>query len=291
VELAGRREELVAVTAAMGAGTGLDEFAARFPERYFDVGIAEAHAAVFAGALARGGRLPLLAIYSTFLQRAYDQLLHDLCLQPGLGAVLCLDRAGLVGADGPTHQGLYDIAYLRPLPRTVLMAPRDGARLGAMLELAASLGAVSALRYPREDLPGEIAAAEPAELAPGKAELLRRGRGKAILAYGALVPGALAAAEKSDATVVDARFAKPLDGEMLAQLVAKHKTILVAEDGTAAGGLGSACLEECAARGIDAGRLRLAGVPEDARIGPESRAELLAAFRLDAAGLAARLEE
>ncbi len=290
-DMAERRPELVAVTAAMGAGTGLDEFAARFPERYFDVGIAEAHATVFAGALAKGGMLPLLAIYSTFMQRAYDQLFHDLCLQPGLGAVVCLDRAGLVGADGPTHQGIYDIAYFRPLPRTALMAPRDGARLAEMLELAAGLKLISALRYPREAVPADIKAAEPRELTLGTGEVLRRGKQLAILAYGALVPAALKAAEKLGATCADARFAKPLDGELLAELLAKHKRVLVVEDGAAVGGLGSACLEECAARGLDISRLRFAAVPPDAEIGLASRSDLLAEFRLDAAGLAARLSE
>jgi 1-deoxy-D-xylulose-5-phosphate synthase len=289
-DMAESEVRLVAVTAAMGAGTGLDEFASRFPGRYFDVGIAEAHATVFAGALARGGMIPLVAIYSTFMQRAYDQLFHDLCIQPDAGAILCLDRAGLVGADGPTHQGLFDVAYLRPLPRTVLMAPRDGAQLAAMLRLAAGLKNVSALRYPRSDVPAEVEAAEPAELAVGKAEVLRRGRKKlAVLAYGALVPEALAAAEETGATVVDARFAKPLDGEALADLLEKNRRVLVAEDGVGIGGLGTACLEECAARGLDASRLRFAAVPADAEVGPASRGELLAQFRLDAAGLAARL--
>jgi 1-deoxy-D-xylulose-5-phosphate synthase len=289
-DLAGRRPELVAVTAAMGAGTGLDEFAARFPERYFDVGIAESHAVVFAGAMARGGRLPLVAVYSTFLQRAYDQVFHDLCLQPGLGVILALDRAGLVGADGATHQGLYDIAFLRPLPRTVLMAPRDGASVPPMLELAAGLGCVSAIRYPREELPEDIPAAEPAPLEPGRAEVLRRGRRLAIFAYGALVPAAMEAGGRLDATVVDARFAKPLDDRMLAELLAGHERVLVAEDGVAVGGLGSACLEACAAGRLDGRKLVLAAVPSDAAIGAAGRAELLARFGLDAAGLAARLE-
>jgi 1-deoxy-D-xylulose-5-phosphate synthase len=290
-DLAETRNDLVAVTAAMGAGTGLDEFAARFPNRYFDVGIAEAHATVFAGALSRGGMTPLVAIYSTFLQRAYDQIFHDLCIQPELGAILCLDRAGLVGADGATHQGLYDIAYLRPLPRTVLMAPRDGARLREMLELAAQSKSICALRYPREAVPADMEAAEPRELKLGTAEVLSRGKKTAILAYGALVSEALKAGEETGATVVDARFAKPLDGEMLAELIEKHKRVLVAEDGATVGGLGSACLEECAARGLDAGRLRFAAVPVEEEIGADSRGELMARFRLDAAGLAERLTE
>jgi 1-deoxy-D-xylulose-5-phosphate synthase len=288
VALAERRAEVVAVTAAMGLGTGLERFAASFPQRYFDVGICEAHAAVFAGALAKGGALPVLAIYSTFLQRAYDQLFHDLALQPGLGAILAIDRAGLVGGDGATHQGLYDISYLRPLPRTVLMAPRDAERLKAMLELAAGLKAISAIRYPRAEAPARLDAAEPRPLELGKGEVLRRGKRFAILAYGALVPEALGAGE---VTVADARFAKPLDVELLAELLAGHERVLVAEDATEAGGLGSACLEACAARGLEAGKLRLAAVPVNAAIGPSGRAELLAEFRLDAAGLASRLRE
>ena len=291
VEMAERRPELVAVTAAMGAGTGLDEFAVRFPERYFDVGIAEAHAAVFAGAMAAGGMLPILAIYSTFLQRAYDQVFHDLCLQPGLGAIVAIDRAGLVGSDGPTHQGLYDIAYLRPLPRTALMAPRDGQRMWEMLDLAANLGLISAIRYPREAAPDDIEAAEPRPLELGRGEVLRRGKKAAILAYGSLVPEALRAAEENDFTIADARFAKPLDGELLAELIDGHERVLVAEDAAAAGGLGAACLAECAARKLDASRLRFAAVPVDAEITAASRSELLAEFKLDAAGLASRLAE
>jgi len=294
IELAGARPEAVAVTAAMGLGTGLERFAERFPERYFDVGICEAHAAVFAGALSRGGALPVLAIYSTFLQRAYDQLVHDLALQPGLGAILAIDRAGLVGSDGPTHQGLYDISYLRPLPRTVLMAPRDGEMLRQMLALAAGWKLISAIRYPRAEVPAPIAALEPRALALGAGEVLRRGRKLAILAYGALVPEALAAAENlgpAEVTVADARFAKPLDMELLAELLAGHERVLVAEDAAETGGLGSACLEACAARGLDARRLRLAAVPASAEIGPSGRAELLAEFRLDAAGLVERLKE
>jgi 1-deoxy-D-xylulose-5-phosphate synthase len=288
-DLADSRPELVAVTAAMGAGTGLDEFAARFPQRYHDVGIAEAHATVFAGALARAGMVPLLAIYSTFLQRAYDQVFHDLCIQPGLGAILCLDRAGLVGADGPTHQGIYDLAYLRPLPRTVLMAPRDGARLRQMLELACGQDSICALRYPREAVPGDIPAAEPRDLEIGTAEVLRRGKKVAIVAYGALVPAALEAGGQAGATVVDARFAKPLDGQLLADILDGHDRVLVAEDGVAAGGLGSACLEECAARGLDGRKLCFAAVPPDAEIGPASRGQLLARFGLDPQGLKAGL--
>ncbi len=288
-EMAGRHKKLVAVTAAMGAGTGLDEFAAKYPDRYFDVGIAEAHATVFAGALALGGMIPLVAIYSTFLQRAYDQVFHDLCLQPEMGVILALDRSGLVGADGATHQGIYDIAFLRPLPRTVLMAPRDARRMNEMLELAASLSNISVLRYPRGSAPEEITAAEPRDLEVGKAEVLRHGKDTAIMAYGALVPAALAAAEQIDSTVVDARFAKPLDAEMLKQLLADHQKVLIAEDAVATAGLGSACLEACAQGSFDSSKLLFAAVPAEAEIGPASREELLASFGLDAAGMIARL--
>lgn len=288
-DMAERRTNLVAVTAAMGAGTGLDEFSARFPERYHDVGIAEAHATVFAGALSRGGMIPLVAIYSTFLQRAYDQVFHDLCIQPDLGAILCLDRAGLVGSDGATHQGIYDIAYLRPLPRTVLMAPRDGAVLREMLEFAAGQKLVSVLRYPRDAVPQRIEADEPRELELGTGEVLRRGRKKAILAYGAIVGAAVEAGEEAKATVVDARFAKPLDGKLLAGLLEEHDRVLVAEDGVTVGGLGSACLEECARRGLDSGKLCFAGVDAEGDITAASRGELLAQFKLDAKGLAGRL--
>ncbi len=284
-DMAETRKELVAVTAAMGAGTGLDEFAARFPDRYHDVGIAEAHATVFAGALSRGGMIPLVAIYSTFLQRAYDQVFHDLCIQPDLGAILCLDRAGLVGADGATHQGIYDIAFLRPLPRTVLMAPRDGETLRDMLEFAADQKLISVLRYPREAVPAKMGAAEPRELKLGTAEVLRRGKKKAILAYGAIASAALEAGEEAKATVIDARFAKPLDGELLTELIEEHDRVLVAEDGVTVGGLGAACLAECAARELDAGKLRFAGVDAEQEITAASRNELLAQFQLDTKGL------
>jgi 1-deoxy-D-xylulose-5-phosphate synthase len=292
VALAEKRPEVVAVTAAMGLGTGLERFAERFPGRYFDVGICESHAAVFAGALAKGGALPVVAIYSTFLQRAYDQLFHDLAVQPGLGAVLAIDRAGLVGGDGVTHQGLYDISYLRPLPRTVLMAPRDVETLGRMFDFAANAKCIAAIRYPRAAAHARIDAAEPRPLEIGRGEVLRRGKRLAILAYGALVPEAVKAAESfaaGEVTVADARFAKPLDAELLAGLLSAHERVLVAEDGVEAGGLGSACLEACAARSLDARKLRLAAVPVGAEIGASSRAELLAQFRLDAAGLAERL--
>ncbi len=292
VDLASARANVVAVTAAMGLGTGLERFAERFPGRYFDVGICESHAAVFAGALSKGGAVPVVAIYSTFLQRAYDQLFHDLAIQPGVGAVLVIDRAGLVGGDGATHQGLYDVSYLRPLPRAMLMAPRDAATLRGMLALAADAKCLAAIRYPRTEAPERIEAAEPRPLEPGRGEVLRRGKRLAILAYGPMVAEALKAAESfaaGEVTVADARFAAPLDVELLAGLLAGHERVLVAEDGIEAGGLGSACLEACAARGLDGRKLRLAAVPAGAEIGASTRNELLNQFRLDASGLAERL--
>jgi 1-deoxy-D-xylulose-5-phosphate synthase len=241
-------ERVVGITAAMNSGTGLNILQKAMPERYFDVGIAEQQALLFAAGLALEGVKPVAAIYSTFLQRGYDQIVHDLCLQK-LNVVLALDRAGLVGDDGPTHHGAFDIAYLRCLPNIVLMAPRDEAMLVHMLHTAVrhEEGPI-ALRYPRGEGLGVELPATPRALRIGTGEILREGERVALIGYGTGVAKALAAAQllaahDIQATVADARFAKPIDAGLMAQLAAEHELLVTVEEGVLAGGFGSAVWE------------------------------------------------
>jgi 1-deoxy-D-xylulose-5-phosphate synthase len=257
IALAEKDPRIVGITAAMPDGTGLAKFGKRFPERYFDVGIAEAHAVCFAAGLASNGYRPVCAIYSTFLQRAYDQVIHDVVVQ-GLPVLFCMDRAGFVGDDGPTHMGLYDIAYMRTLPGMTLMAPRCEAELLPMMAHALSLNAPAAIRYPR----GSSSGKHQIPLAPlvhGKAEVLHWGRGIALLAYGTSVDVALdayallARPEQSGAalpTVVNARFAKPFDEALLLELERDHSHIITLEEHALAGGFGSAVAEFVSDRGL-----------------------------------------
>ncbi|MBN1257834.1 MAG: 1-deoxy-D-xylulose-5-phosphate synthase [Planctomycetes bacterium] len=282
-------DSITAITAAMPSGTGLSPIAKRFPERYIDVGISEEHAVTLAGGLAKGGRKPVVVIYSTFIQRAYDQIFHDICLQPDLGVVFALDRAGLVGADGPTHHGLNDIALLRHLPRMTLMAPRDGEELDQMLTFAINLGGPVALRYPKCNLPAKPLIKEFQPLELGRAEVLREGKDGMVLAYGAMVYPAyeaaeMAAAEGVDLTVVNLRFAKPLDQGEILKRAKKAKVIYTVEDGALAGGVGSAVAEFLADAGAFPKKLVRLGIP-DRFIEHASRSELLADLHLDAAGL------
>ncbi|MGZ3575572.1 MAG: 1-deoxy-D-xylulose-5-phosphate synthase [Vulcanimicrobiaceae bacterium] len=254
--VAERDRRVIGITAAMPDGTKLSTFAKRFPDRYFDVGIAEAHAVCFAAGAATAGLKPVCAIYSTFLQRAYDQIVHDVCIQ-NLPVVFALDRGGLVGDDGPTHMGLYDIAYLRTLPNMSLMAPRNEDELLPMLEHALGLDAPVAIRYPRGSTSGRHC--DPvAPIVHGRAEVLRRGSGLVLLAYGTTVDMALDAyeiLEKQDGdrplpTVVNARFAKPLDEELLVELAAGHSHVLTLEEHSLAGGFGAAVVEFVSDRGL-----------------------------------------
>ncbi|HVA33380.1 MAG TPA: 1-deoxy-D-xylulose-5-phosphate synthase, partial [Candidatus Baltobacteraceae bacterium] len=254
IAIADKDPRVVGITAAMPDGTGLSKFGKRFPDRYFDVGIAEAHAVCFAAGLASSGLRPVCAIYSTFLQRAYDQIVHDVVVQ-NLPVVFCMDRAGFVGDDGPTHMGLYDIAYLRTLPNMTLMAPRNEAELQPMLEHALSLGSPAAIRYPRGSTTGKHD--DPvAPIVHGKAEVLRRGSGIAILAYGNTADVALDAYDalaREGAplpTVVNARFAKPLDERLLLDLPREHSRIITLEEHSLAGGFGSAVVEFVSDRGL-----------------------------------------
>jgi 1-deoxy-D-xylulose-5-phosphate synthase len=244
-ELAAEHPELVAVTAAMPSGTGTDIFKKKWPERFFDVGIAEGHATTFAAGLATQGIRPIVAIYSTFLQRAYDNVIHDVAIQ-NLPVVFCMDRAGMVGADGQTHMGLYDIPYMLAVPNMTVTQPKDGAEMVGLLRcaLARKEGPFS-IRYPRDNAP---AAAPPAaEVAPikyGTWEVLRQGKECAILGVGVMCPPAMEAAallkpDGFDVTVVNCRFLKPLDRALLETLVRDHKILVTVEDGTAVNGFGA----------------------------------------------------
>jgi 1-deoxy-D-xylulose-5-phosphate synthase len=244
-----RDDRIVGITAAMNTGTGLDILQKALPDRYYDVGIAEQHAVLLAAGLALGGSKPVAAIYSTFLQRGFDQIVHDVCLQK-LNVVFAMDRAGLVGDDGPTHHGAFDISYMRCLPHMVLMAPRDEATLADMLHTAVLYddGPI-ALRYPRGEAEGVPIPSKPRKIDIGRGEVLREGERIAFLGYGYGVPLALGAADRLleehgvDATVADARFAKPLDMDLIRQLVADHDVVVTIEENVLAGGFGAAVAE------------------------------------------------
>ena len=261
-----RNQRVIGITAAMNSGTGLNILQRELPDRYFDVGIAEQQAVLFAAGLSLQGCKPVAAIYSTFLQRAYDQIVHDVCLQK-LNVVFAMDRAGLVGDDGPTHHGAFDIAYLRCLPNIVLMAPRDEAMLVDMLHTALSHddGPI-ALRYPRGEGLGVRLPDSPSRIEIGTGEILREGDQVALLAYGTGVAKALEAAEILEdhgisVTVADARFAKPVDAGLAAQLAAEHELMVTVEEGVLAGGFGSAVWETLSDAGVWARILRV-GLPD-----------------------------
>lgn len=290
-ELAERDHRIVAITAAMCEGTGLDEFSKKYPRRFFDVGIAEQHAVNFAAGLACEGMRPVAAIYSTFLQRAYDQLYHDVCLMR-LPVTLALDRAGIVGADGPTHHGLYDLVYLSALPGMVVMAPKDENELRNMLATALSVDGPAAVRYPRGNGIGLPQDPEFKRLEIGKAEILREGGDIAILALGSMVYPSLEAAARLDSigihsTVINARFMKPLDEELIAVLAAEKQFLVTAEEGTAAGGFGANVAAMLHDRRINASILRIA-VPD--RIIPHGAPNLLhAKYGLDVDGIVEKI--
>ena len=260
-----RDARVVGITAAMNSGTGLSVLQKAMPERYFDVGIAEQQAVLFAAGLALQGMRPVAAIYSTFLQRAFDQIVHDVCLQ-SLNVTFCMDRAGLVGDDGPTHHGVFDIAYLRPLPNITLMAPRDEAMLVHMLHTALQTDGPAAIRYPRGEAVGVPIPADPLLLELGTGEILREGERVAVVGYGTGVGKALGAADLLaergfDVTVADARFAKPLDAALLAQLAAEHDLVVTVEEGVLMGGFGTAVWESLADGGLAPRMLRI-GLPD-----------------------------
>jgi 1-deoxy-D-xylulose-5-phosphate synthase len=266
-DMAGRDERLVAITPAMREGSGLVRFSELYPERYFDVGIAEQHALTFAAGLACEGRKPVVAIYSTFLQRAYDQLIHDVMIQ-NLPLVLAIDRGGLVGADGATHNGSFDISYLRCLPNMTVMTPSDENECRQMLYTAFQMNSPAAVRYPRGAGPGAAIQREMQALTVGQGEIRRRGKKLAllskkiaILAFGSMVRPALEAAEELDATVANMRFVKPLDEALVAELADSHDLLVTVEENVVMGGAGSAVLEALQRRGIKAAVLQL-GLPD-----------------------------
>ena len=287
-DMAEKDERLVGITPAMREGSGMVEFHQRFPERYYDVGIAEQHAVTFAAGMACEGVKPVVAIYSTFLQRAYDQLIHDVALQ-SLPVVFALDRAGLVGADGATHAGAYDIAFVRCIPNMSMACPADERECRQLLTTAYEQDHPVAVRYPRGAGVGVAPLPDLEGLPFGKGEVRRKGRRIAILAFGTLLYPALQAAEALDATVVNMRWAKPLDTQLLLQVAAEHDALVSVEEGCIMGGAGSAVAEALAAAGVQRPLLQL-GLP-DAFIEHGDPAKLLALQGLDAAGIQRSITE
>jgi len=287
-DMAAEDEQLIGITPAMCEGSGMVEFAKNFPARYFDVGIAEQHALTFAAGLACDGYKPVVAIYSTFLQRAYDQLIHDIALQ-NLPVVLAIDRGGLVGADGATHAGSFDLSYLRCIPNMTVMAPADENECRQMLYTAYQLGTPSAVRYPRGCGPGAAIDQEMSALPVGKGVLRRTGKRAAILAFGPMLAPSLAAGEQLDASVANMRFVKPLDAELVLRLAREHELLVTVEENAVQGGAGSAVAECLQQHGIAVPLLQL-GLPDDF-IEQGDHAQMLADCGLDAAGLAASIEK
>jgi 1-deoxy-D-xylulose-5-phosphate synthase len=284
-DMAEKDQRLVGITPAMREGSGMVEFHRRFPDRYYDVGIAEQHAVTFAGGLACEGLKPVVAIYSTFLQRGYDQLIHDVALQ-NLPVVFALDRAGLVGADGATHAGAYDIPFIRCIPNMSLACPADERECRQLLSSAFAQNHPVAVRYPRGSGAGVATLPDLEPLPFGKGEVRRQGAGRiAILAFGTLLYPALEAGEKLDATVANMRWAKPLDTELVLKLAATHEYLVTLEEGAIMGGAGSAVLEALNAAGVSKPVLQL-GLP-DQFIEHGDPAKLLSMQGLDAAGIEA----
>ena len=287
-DMAVKDSRLVGITPAMREGSGMVEFEQRFPSRYHDVGIAEQHAVTFAAGLACEGLKPVVAIYSTFLQRAYDQLIHDVALQ-NLPVVFALDRAGLVGADGATHAGAYDIAFLRCIPNMAVACPADEAECRALLTTAFEQNHPVAVRYPRGTGPGVALPTHLAGLPYGKGEVRREGQGVAMLAFGTLLAPVLQAAQTLGATVANMRWAKPLDLDLLRQLAETHDALVTVEEGCVMGGAGSAVLEALQAMGLCKPVLQL-GLP-DTFIDHGDPARLLALQGLDAPGMEAKVRD
>ena len=287
-DMAERDPRVVGITPAMREGSGLVEFSRKFPDRYFDVAIAEQHAVTLAAGMACEGTRPVVAIYSTFLQRAYDQLIHDVALQ-NLPVAFAIDRGGLVGGDGATHQGSFDLSYLRCIPNMVVMTPADENECRQMLYTAVTLDGPSAVRYPRGQGPGARIEDAMSAVPVGRAELRREGRsGLLLLAFGTMVAPCQAIAERFDATLVNMRFVKPLDEELVCRLAARHACIVTLEENVVAGGAGGAVAECLAAHGIER-LVHHIGIP-DRFIEHGSREDCLTMAGLDAAGLARSIE-
>ena len=287
-DVARRDRRVVAITAAMSGGTGLNDFAKEFPGRYFDVGIAEQHGAALASGMAYGGLRPVFAVYSTFCQRAYDQFVHDICIQEN-PVIFCLDRAGLAGEDGWTHHGLLDIAFMRCVPNCVLMAPRDGEELIRMFQLAVDqTEAITAIRYPKGTVPALPPSKDPV-IRPGKSEILVQGEKVALFAYGTMVDEAYRALPQLEKegihpTLVNARFAKPLDVEQLARLAETHDVLVTLEEHNLSGGFGSAVCEALSDNDIRFSKVHRVGIP-DRFITFGSRQQLLEECQIDTRSL------
>ena len=287
-DMAEQDPSIIGITPAMREGSGLVEFSKRFPDRYFDVAIAEQHAVTFAAGLATEGLKPVVAIYSTFLQRAYDQLIHDVALQ-NLPVLFALDRAGLVGSDGATHQGSYDLSYLRCIPNLVIMAPSDENECRQMLYTGTTLSCPSVVRYPRGTGPGVPLEKAFTAVPVGRALVKREGRcGLALLAFGPMLEPAMRIAERLDATLVNMRFVKPLDEALVLDLASRHRAFITLEENAVQGGAGSAIAELLAAEGVSLPLLQI-GIP-DRFIEHGSRDSCLAAAGLDAQSLGATVE-
>jgi 1-deoxy-D-xylulose-5-phosphate synthase len=287
-DAADRDPTIVAITPAMREGSGLVEYSKRFPARYFDVAIAEQHAVTLAAGMACEGLKPVVAIYSSFLQRGYDQLIHDVALQ-NLPVTFALDRAGLVGGDGATHQGMFDLSYLRCIPNLTVMVPADENECRQMLHTAVQLGTPAAVRYPRGTGPGVKIVQELSSLPVGKGQVVREGRsGLAIIALGPMVSLLHPVAERLDATLVNLRFVKPLDQDLVLEMAAHHSHLVTAEENVLQGGAGAAILEVLAQAGVERPVLRL-GIP-DQFIEHGSRNDNLNAAGLDPATMQARIE-
>jgi 1-deoxy-D-xylulose-5-phosphate synthase len=287
-DMARADERLIGITPAMREGSGLVKFSQEFPKRYFDVGIAEQHAVTFAAGLAVEGMKPVVAIYSTFLQRAYDQLIHDVALQ-NLPVVFAMDRGGLVGADGPTHHGAFDLSFLRCIPNLTVMAPSDENECRQMLYTAFTLETPSAVRYPRGSGPGVEVVKEMSAIPAGRGEVRREGKRIAILAFGPMLQPALAAGAELNATVANMRFVKPVDRELAYRLATTHDLVVTVEENVVAGGAGAAVAEALAADGVAVPMLHL-GLP-DAFVEHGDPQLLLADCGLDAPGIARAIRE
>ncbi|MGA9395851.1 MAG: 1-deoxy-D-xylulose-5-phosphate synthase [Azonexus sp.] len=281
-DMAKADSRLVGITPAMREGSGLVRFAKEHPDRYYDVGIAEQHAVTFAAGLACEGLKPVVAIYSTFLQRAYDQLIHDVALQ-NLPVVFAVDRGGLVGADGPTHHGTFDLSFVTCIPNMVVMTPADEAECRSMLSTAYALDGPSMVRYPRGGGTGSVPATSLDTLPLGKGEIRRHGKGIALLAFGSLLTPALAAGDELDATVVNMRFVKPIDAELIVELAGNHSLLVSIEESAVIGGAGSEIERVLGERGIKVPLLRL-GLP-DRFIDHGEQGQLLAELGLDSDGI------
>ncbi|MDO8436914.1 MAG: 1-deoxy-D-xylulose-5-phosphate synthase [Nitrosomonadaceae bacterium] len=281
-DMAALDQRLVGITPAMREGSGLVRFSQEYPDRYFDVGIAEQHAVTFAAGLACGGMKPVVAIYSTFLQRAYDQLIHDVAIQ-NLPVVFAIDRAGLVGADGPTHAGSFDLTYLRCIPNITVMTPADENECRQMLYTAFQMNTPTAVRYPRGTGTGVATQKEMQALPLGRGEIRRKGEKIALLAFGSMLKPCMEAAEELNATVVNMRFVKPLDDDLVESLAADYKLLVTIEENTIMGGAGSAVVESLESKGIAIPLLQL-GLP-DIFIDQGDPAQMLADCGLDKTGI------